>query len=106
MESLQSTMQIIRGPTRGIPLDNEPESSTEHATPISSAGAPQRELYTPEEHRLQPEPPLVRRVPKTAHGCIVLSRWDKLCEIIAGKDKDLPIDGQSLDPAIVVAVAR
>ena len=106
MESLQSTMQIIRGPTSVIPLDDEPESSTGQATPISSAGAPQHELCTPKEHQLQPEPPSVRRVPKNGHGCIMLSRWDKLYEIIAGKDKDLPIDGRSLDPAVVVAVAR
>ena len=106
MESLQSTMQIIRGSTPIIPLDDEPESSTEQPTPVSSVGVPQHELCTRKEHQLQPEAPFSQRVPKTGHGCIVLSRWDKLCEIIARKDKDLPIDGQSLDPALVVAIAR
>ena len=102
MEPLQSTMQITRGPTHVIPLDNEPKSSTEHPTPLSSAGVPQQKLCSPKDH-LQPDGP---RVPKSGHGCIVLSRWDKLCEILAGKDKDLTIDGQSLDPAAVVAIAR
>lgn len=41
-----------------------------------------------------------------AMAVLCCPRWDKLCEIIAWKDKDLPIDGQSLNPAVVVAVAR
>ena len=106
MESLQSTMQIIRGPTHVTSVDNEPESSIEQPTPMLSTHGPQHGLCSPEQDKSQQEPALVRRILNAGHGSIVLSRWDKLRRIIAGKDEDLLIDGQSLDPAIVVAVAR
>ena len=98
-------MQIIRGPTHVISLGNQPKSSTEQAAQISSPGVPEDRLRSPEQDKSQQEPPLVRRILTAGHGSTVLSRWDKLCKIIAGKE-ELPIDGQSLDPAVVVAVAR
>lgn len=106
MESLRLTTQTTRGHTRVVPRGNEPQSSTEQSAQIPSTGVPQHGLCSPDQDNSQQEPPLVRRLLNAGHSCIVLSRWDKLCGIIAGKDEDLPIDGQSLDPAVVVAVAR
>ena len=40
------------------------------------------------------------------HGRLVLSRWDSFLDIITGRGQELIVDGQSLDPATVVAVAR
>ena len=96
----------MRGLPGVIPLDNEAHPLTEQPISKSSMGISQHKLGSPKQDQVQPESPLVRRVRKSGHGCIVLSRWDKLFEIIDGKDKDLAIDGESLDPAIVVAIAR
>ena len=106
MESLRLTTQTIRGHTRIVPLGNETESSTEQTAQIPSTGVPQHRFDSPEQNKSQQEPHLGPRIPNAGHGSMALSRWDKLCGIIAGKHKDLPIDGQSLDPAAVVAVAR
>ena len=40
------------------------------------------------------------------HGQLVLSRWHRFLDVITGRNEDLVIDGQSLDLAAIVAVAR
>ena len=106
MESLRSTMHMIRGLPPAIRLDNEARPSYQLPISISPTGVSEHRLDPTKQDQVQRESSSVQSVRKSRHGCIVLSRWDKLFQIINGNDGNLTIDGESLDPAVVVAVAR
>ena len=111
MEYLRSATHKFRGITTVVPLDKDDMSSTETLIREDSitlppqiatrkgSESPQRQDYGPES----------RRTPKhdgNGHGRLVLKRWDKFLDIISGRETDLAIDGESLDLAVIVAVAR
>ena len=109
MDFLRSIARYMLPNANPVQIENKTMLSKEDQVEVNPTIISQRPqmLEHQQQHAVyssRPDP--VPEEHRHSHGRFVLKRWDKFLSVLSGRDEDSAIDGDSLDIATIVAVAR